>query len=953
MRLYERLDNIQVNRLKQRSYYIPENKGAYTLLNGEWDFKFYKADYLEEKEITRWDKIDVPSCWQIKGYENPNYVNAAYPYPVDPPYVSDENPLAIYRRNFVVEDTGRCYYIVFEGVSSNIQLFINGEFVGYSQGSHLQAEFDISAYVKQGENEILCKVHKWCSGSYLEDQDFFRFNGIYRDVYLLSRPENHIKDIKIVTEENKIYVDFEGQAEVTLYDKDKVLDIKNAQNTVVFKVENPVLWNAEKPYLYDIVFEYKGEIIRQKIGFVTYKIGENSEFLVNGVAVKLKGVNRHDTHPEKGWCMSREDLYRDLIQMKKLNINAIRTSHYPPTPEFISMCDELGFYVMLETDLEIHGFCYRKAGRHEYDMVERADEWIGNMPEWEEAYLERMERAYHRDKNHACIFSWSTGNESGYCTNNYSMIKFLRENDTKRLIHCEDASRESGKYPEFYNRPDMYSRMYPSVNEVEEYARNHDKKLPMFLCEYSHAMGNGPGDVMDYWEVIYKYPKLIGGCIWEWTDHTVLVDGVAKYGGDFEGEITHDKNFCADGLTFYDRTFKAGSLNAKAVYQNIKCELDGEKLIVTNLYDFTNLNEFEFKYECVVDGKVFSAETLKLDVEPKEKTVIRIAVADKCELGAFVNCYLYDKGEEVASVQLDMKAQCEKNKIKTEIAEITETDNSFKVCGENFCYTVSKISGQIVSIVSHGEELLCDNVKLTVMRAPTDNERKIKNQWYKYTESWGVEGFDRLFNKCYQCTAENNIITVKGSLSAVSRTPFFRYEIKYTFYKNGAVKITLSGDVREDCIWLPRLGFEFKTAYDCDKFRYFGMGPMENYRDMKYHTKIGWYESGADKEYVNYIMPQEHGNHIDTKILEFENKIKFTSEKGFEFNVSHYSADKLAMAMHTDELVKDDFTTIRIDYKNSGIGSASCGPELLEKYRLSEKKIENFEFSIELKKETD
>jgi len=949
MRFYENLNHICEKRLPQRAYYIPENEGAYKLLNGEWNFKYYDADYKAEAEISEWDKIPVPSCWQLYGYDKPAYTNLLYPYPVDPPYVPDINPLGIYMREFEIEDLTKRHYIVFEGVSSNVELFINDVYAGYSQGSHLQAEFDItSCNLKKGTNRIVVKIRKWCSGSYLEDQDFFRFNGIFRDVYLLSRPEGHIKDIKISTSENTVNVEFEGKAKVSVFDGKNLIATKDSEGNVQFELENPRLWNAEKPYLYDVVFEYEKEIIRQKVGFVTYSIGKNYEFLVNGVEVKLKGVNHHDTHPENGWCMTDDELLFDLQQMKKLNINTIRTSHYPPTPKFLDMCDEMGFYVMLETDLETHGFVSRFSATYEFDVHKNPDAWIGNLPSWRESFVERMSRAYERDKNHASIFSWSTGNESGHCENHYEMIKYLRKTDTTRLIHCEDASRLSETEPGYETRADIFSRMYIEPCKIEEYAKEDTRKQPYFLCEYSHAMGNGPGDVYDYWDVIYKYPKLIGGCIWEWTDHTVVVDGVPRYGGDFD-EPTHDLNFCADGLVFHDRSFKAGSLNAKAAYQYARCTLSGDELSVTNLYDFTNLNEYDFRYECVCDGKIISSETLKLELEPKETALIKVKLPDKCALGAFVNWYLYDnEGYEAASGQLETGVKCEAAKRETAPAEIAETDYEIKASGDNFSYTVSKVTGELVSIIKNGKEQLCDSVKLTVMRAPTDNERKIRYLWYRDNDAWQAEGFDRLFNKCYSVSEKDGTVTVDGSLSCVGRAPFFHYTVTYSFFKDGSLKIGLSGDVRENLVWLPRLGFEFKTPFENNKFSYFGRGELENYSDMKYHTKIGFYESDTDKEFVNYIYPQEHGNHIDTKILDVKNGLRFEGDKPFEFNVSHYDALSLARATHTDEVRKSDSTIVRIDYKGSGIGSASCGPDIMEKYRLDEKRIEDFEFFVVL-----
>ncbi len=949
MRFYEDLSHIAENRLPQRAYYIPENAGAYTLLNGEWDFKYYKADFLEKETDEFTNKIPVPSCWQLYGYDSPNYTNIFYPYPYNAPYVPDENPMGVYRTYFDVADTEKKSYLVFEGVSSNLELFVNGKYVGYTQGSHLQAEFDISDFVNNGKNELVAKVRKWCSGSYLEDQDAFRMNGIFRDVYLLSRPEGHLRDIKITTERNNIVIETQGSAKVELYDKGELIASSNDSSKCTFTVENPIKWNAEKPYIYELVFTYKDEVIRRKIGFVEYSLNSESAFCVNGVPVKLKGINRHDTHPTKGWYVSEEDMLYDLTQMKKLNINTVRTSHYPPHPKFLDMCDELGFYVMLETDLETHGIAFRKHTAQGYDMLTDPDAWIGNQPAWLTPFMERMERAYNRDKNHTCIFSWSTGNESGHCLNHYEMIKYLRATDSKRLIHCEDCSRLSLTHPEYAERTDIFSQMYFSFDDVKAYAEDKTKTQPMFLCEYSHAMGNGPGDVKDYWDIFNKYPKLIGGCIWEWADHTVLVDGVAKYGGDFN-ELTHDSNFCADGLVFHDRSFKAGSLNTKAVYQYMDCTLSGNVLTVTNLYNFTNLCEYTFKYESTVDGKVVEAKEMKIGLEPGESTSFEVNVADNCTLGAFVNCYLYDEtGYEVATKQLVVDCECKPCEMCADEAKIEETNSEYIVKAEEYRYVISKHYGEIVSIEKDGIEQLSDRVKLTVMRAPTDNERKIKSFWYKDTGDWHAEGFDRLFNKCYDCTCDGNKITVKGSLAAVSRLPFLYYETTYTFAADGSVKVELSGDVREDCIWLPRLGFEFRVPYENDKFTYFGMGDGENYCDMHHHAKIGLYASGADREYVNYIMPQEHGNHIATKVLDINNSLNFRSNDGFEFNVSHYSAMTLMRAMHTDELTKENCTIVRIDYKDSGIGSNSCGPELLPKYRLCEKHIENFTFYINLK----
>lgn len=950
MRKYEDLEKISENREPQRSYYIPE--GEYMSLNGEWNFKFYECDFEEEYVSKEWDKLPVPSCWELFGYEKPNYANVAYPHPVKPPYVPTKNPMGVYERTFEIVDADREIYIVFEGVSSCLELFINGEYVGYSQGSHLQAEFNITDFVKKGINTVCTKVRKWCLGSYLEDQDFFRFHGIFRDTYILSRPKGHIKDIDLTTNGNTIEVIFDGEAHIELFDADRVLlgetDVKNEAQ---FEVNSPILWNAEKPYLYELVFTYKDEVISQKFGFVSYKISDKNEFLVNNVPVKIKGVNHHDTHSEKGWVMSDEDIRKDLELMKSLNINSIRTSHYPPSPKFLSMCDELGFYVMLETDLEEHGFVNRVAGGAGYDCIQNPDEWPCCMSEWKEAFLERMVRAYHRDKNHTSIFAWSTGNESGHGDNHYEMIKWIRKVDNKRLVHCEDASRLSEFWDyygeearDFGDRVDMHSRMYESVDKIKKALENPEFNKPYFLCEYSHAMGNGPGDVCDYWEELYKYPNFMGGCIWEWTDHTVIEDGVPNYGGDFDGEMTHDGNFCCDGMVFHDRSFKAGTYEIKTAYQGMDCCLSGNQLVVENRYDFTNLAEYNFKYQIKVDGEVTFEETLILEIKPHEKATLDIELPKNCKLGAYVNCFLYNNDALVAQKQLEVSAEKE-NKVYDNAASNVDEDNNFIIfSGKGFKYTFSKNLGTFVSIIKNGEEQIIAPVKLSAWRAPTDNDRNIKQKWGWYNV-WEGENLNRQFELLYSCTLRDNSVTAVGALSGVSRTPFFEYSIKYTVNTTGEIKVELDGKARENCIWLPRLGFEFKVPYERDKFRYFGKGPHESYCDMNRASMSDWYESDADSEYVPYIMPQEHGNHTKTKILEIQNGLSFIAETEFDCNVSHYTKEALDKAQHWNELEKDCATNIRIDYKNSGIGSNSCGPELMEKYCLNQKNI-SFVFYI-------
>ena len=947
MRFYEDIGQIQKNRLPQRAHYRPENEGGATLLNGEWDFRFYRADHLEGKEDPEWRKIPVPSCWELYGCETPNYVNKYYPHPVDPPFVPDDNPMGVYQRSFTLPEGFGSYFLLFDGVCSHLELFVNGTFAGISQGSHLQAEFDVTSLVHPGENTVLCKVRKWCSGSYLEDQDQFRYHGIFRDVWLLSRPKNPIRDVEISTSKNTVSVKIEGSAEVSLYDGENLIEKKTIAGEGEFFVKDPVLWNAEQPKLYELVFADRGEVFRRKFGFVTYAIAPNGAFLVNGVEVKLRGVNHHDTNPEKGWCMTTEDLRFDLEKMRELNINTVRTSHYPPSPAFLDLCDEMGFYVMLEADLEEHGFAFKEPGITWRDVLDDPA-WIGNDPAWRECHLDRIRRSYGRDKNHPCIFSWSIGNEHGYGANHREMVKYLRSLGKNLIVHNECASRLCGEYASFYADVDLYSRMYPGIEEIENYAKNPLNTLPLYLCEYSHAMGNGPGDLEDYWEVIRRYPNLIGGCIWEWADHTVLVNGVPQYGGDF-GEPHHDGNFCVDGLVFYDRSFKAGSLLAKAVYQPMRCALKDGGVEVTNDFDFRDYSSYRLVLTVEKDGETVSKNELYPTIKPKESLLLPVSVPGKVRYAATATVRLFDcEGREVAVSQLKLPAEKESAPALVPCA-LRETEDAFLAEGKGWSVTLSRHYGEIESIIKDGRELLTERVGLSAFRAPIDNERKIRHLWYREYGSLDAEGFNHTFRKCYSATrTSENTVRVNGALSCFSRPPYFTYEADYAFFEGGRVQVTFRGKIRENCMWLPRLGFEFHLPKDTDVFSYFGRGPWENYIDMKAHTTLGNFESSADREYVPYVVPQEHGNHTEGHRLSIQNALNFSSEKGFEFSVSHYRPENLMRAGHWNELVKSDETIVRIDYKGSGIGSGSCGPQLLHKYRLEEKEIPDFTFSFSL-----
>lgn len=942
MRFYEDPNKTNLNRLKQRSYYIPKGKASLISLNGKWKFAFFEnGDTVED--IDKWEETEVPSCWQLKGYESPNYTNANYPFACIPPLVPNINPVGIYERSIEINKTDERIYLVLEGVSSCAEIYINDRFVGFTQGSRLMAEFDLTEFIINGTNKIRIKVYKWCCGSYLEDQDEFRFNGIFRDIYLLKRPEGHLFDLSVKAENSKIKIKSNKEFSADIYFGGKLVSSGNSENCKAdFYIENPTLWNSENPFLYNVIIKCAGEIIEVKTGFRIVKISGEYELLINDRPVKLKGINHHDSNSKTGWYMTKEDYIKDLRLMKKLNINCIRTSHYPPSPVMLDLCDEMGFYVILENDLETHGFLRRYPNvPYGYDSLNK--DWPCSNEMWADECLERMVRTYNRDKNHSSVIMWSIGNECGHGKNHIKMVEYLKSTDNSRLIHYEPASSKG-----FFEYSDVYSRMYSPISDLEAWANDKAMKQSIFLCEYSHAMGNGPGDVFDYVEEFYKYKKIIGGCIWEWADHGVLENGVLKYGGDFKNEPTNDGNFCCDGLVFHDRKLKAGSLEVKAAYAPFRAKLKDKVLTVENRNDFTDLNRFKIIYTAENNGEKCFKNEIVLSCPPHESVSYEIGekFPEKTVLGAFLSLSFENElNEEVYLCQLPIKAEIE---TKTEIkksALIVKEDFCFTAKGENAVFKVSKQTGELFS-VDYSGEILKEPLKLSFWRPSTDNDRKMEDLWYNKT-IWQGENLNKVLTYVYSSECNDNSVIIKAYAAGISRKPFFDYTLCYSFFEDNSVNVKLSGKIREDnCIWLPRLGFQTAVPYDFDKFEYFGNGPFDSYCDMSHHGIISKHKSTADSEYVPYPVPQEHGNHIDVKYLKVADKLLFESDR-MEISVLHHSMESIYNAAHTDELKKSPFTHIRIDYKNSGIGSAACGPELKDEYRLKEKDID-FEFSIKL-----
>jgi beta-galactosidase len=891
-----------------------------------------------------------------------------------------QNPAGVYALDFTLSGAwlARETYIVFEGVDSYLELYVNGRRVGMSKVSHMPAEFNLSPYVREGKNRLTAKVLKWCDGSYLEDQDAIRLSGIFRDVYLLSRSAFHMRDCFVKTRADEDYRNWIARAEaeftapggaanggealcVLLDSKGTELQTQRVEGGAVrFVVENPKKWTAETPDLYTLLFLYEGEAVPVRFGFRKIETGADGALRVNGKPVKLKGVNRHDTHPELGHYAPLPHIKRDLALMKRHNINTIRTSHYPNTSEFLNLCDEYGFYVVGEADLEMHGFAQRKPEKGGYEPYNA--EWLTDKPEWKAAFLDRMRRMVERDKNHAAVVMWSLGNESGYGANHDAMAAWTKARDDSRLLHFEGGTVLGlEKYPQIY---DVVSMMYPSLETIETYLKSGDGR-PFFMCEYSHAMGLGPGDPADYWELIDKHARLIGGCVWEWADHAVTLPGpdgkpYYAYGGEF-GETVHDENFCADGLARPNREPSSGLLNLKAVYQPFAARLlENGDVLIENRFDFLSPEGFVLDWELERDGEILeSGRTALPAAAPRESAELSLGYTkpESCRWGCHLNLSFTlradapwaKRGHETAAVQLALRvpkeAEAEGDSRPAPLSA-REDGEYIYVEGEDFLYTFNRFYGSFESLVKNGVETLAGRMRLGVWRAPTDNERNIAPQWRE-------ANYDKLQTKVYGVQfgagAEKAQIRVSQSLSPVSRAPLARSEICYTVLRSGEILIESVSNIREGAIETPRFGFEIAMPAGNESIEYYGNGPEENYADMKAHAKTGLYRNTVDGEYTPNVMPQEFGNHTGAVFARiFDDKgrgLLFKGRESFNFRAAHFTEADLDAAKRPYELLRREETFLRIDYKVAGVGSASCGPALLDKYKLSEKEIK-FSFSI-------
>ena len=1009
---FEDFEHLHVNTMPNRAYYIPasrrmddmvENRAAsdrFFLLSGDWKFRYFTSVYDVKEEFfaegydtSAFETIPVPSVWQNYGHDRHQYTNVRYPFPVDPPYVPYENPCGAYVRTFTWKKQAEAprAFLNFEGVDSCFYVWMNGSFVGYSQVSHSTSEFDVTDFLKEGTNTIAVLVLKWCDGSYLEDQDKFRMSGIFRDVYLLARPEKGIRDYFVKAAPDASYQNGEVSVALTWNDGEpqegtaKLFDAENhlvaeavlGGDAVQMNVKDVHLWNAEQPYLYTLVLETAGEVITDHVGIREIHTKDGVLYL-NGVKIKFHGTNRHDSDPVTGFAISLAQIKKDLKLMKEHNINAIRTSHYPNAPYCYQLYDRLGFYVIDEADNESHG---TEAIYSNYTAWEEyAKNWnklIANNPVFTEATVDRTQRCVERDKNRPSVVIWSMGNECAYGCTFEAALKWTKEFDPTRLTHYESARYVDDPKKYDYSNIDLYSRMYPSLEEIKKELAEYGDK-PYIMCEYCHAMGNGPGDLEDYFELIHSEEKMCGGFIWEWCDHAIdmgkTIEGkkMYAYGGD-HNEYPHDGNFCMDGLVYPDRTPHTGLMEFKNVYRPVRVTgFDPEKGILTikNYMNFVNLKDYlTLGYEVLLDGEVTERgtitdeEVLNLAAGCETAVPLKITVPEHGKCTLKVTCYQKHATEmlpehfalgfeEIAVHTADDQNQKVKEMMQQPEGRSAfgwkEDDHFLTVSTEKFCYTYDKFTGLFAELCYGNQNLLDRPMELNIWRAPTDNDRNIKNIWMRAQ-------YDRTVTRAYETTAkeENGRVEIETefSISSPALQRILDGVIRWNVYGDGTLDVHV--EAKKDPVFpvLPRFGLRLFLPKSFEKLTYCGLGPVESYVDKHRASYHGVFTSTVAEQQEDYIRPQENGSHYDCDYASLASDravLTAVGEKTFSFQASIYTQEELTEKAHNYELMPCGSTVFCIDYRQAGIGSASCGPMLLEKYQLKETEIE---FAVRLKPE--
>ena len=1002
-RYYENLSVLHENTMPARAYYIPasrrmdnlvehrEESDRMQLLNGTWKFQYFNSIYdiqdsFFEKnyDTENFDEIQVPSVWQMAGYDTHQYTNIRYPFPFDPPYVPQDIPCGAYVHTFEYsrDEKAPKSFLNFEGVDSCFYVWINGSYIGYSQVSHMTSEFDVTDVLQDGTNTVAVLVMKWCDGSYLEDQDKFRMSGIFRDVYILKRPKQAISDYHIKTriEDMLAKVEIEMKFYSPLNVKISIEDRNGAvvalgsiaeEGTAVLEIASPELWNTENPYLYKLILETENEVIVDHIALRKIEIKDQVIYL-NGQKIKFRGVNRHDSDPVTGFTINPEQITTDLTLMKQHNFNAIRSSHYPNAPFFYEMCDKYGFMVIDEADIEAHGpfMIYRKEDT-DYNRFKRWNEKIADDPVWEEAIVDRVKLMVERDKNRFCIVMWSMGNESAYGCNFEKALEWTKNFDPDRITQYESARYRNYDEIYDYSNLDVYSRMYPALSEIQEYL-DKDGSKPFLLVEYCHSMGNGPGDFEDYFQMIQDNDKMCGGFVWEWCDHAIA-HGTAEngktiyaYGGD-HGEEIHDGNFCMDGLVYPDRTVHTGLLEYKNVYRParvISYDKESGELVLHNYMDFDNLKDYvKISYELTQDGLLIGkgklAEVsvvphsegktnLQVNVPENGKCYLKLTYHLKKEMPLLEEDYILGF-DEIEVSQKDAKCQLAEKWVEKTVTDselqMSEDDTQIHINGREFAYTIDRRTALFTEMKFAGREYLNHPMELNIWRAPTDNDMYIKSEWKK-------AHYDKAYTRAYttEVVQGKHGVKITSHASVVAETVQKILDVTITWKIEAAGKIDADIAVTKDDEFpdLPRFGVRMFLDKKLSAARYFGMGPQESYCDKHQAASHGLYQANVDDLHEDYIRPQENGSHYDCEYVELNNSrygIVVSAENAFSFNASYYTQEELEKKTHNYELTESDSVVFCVDYALNGIGSNSCGPVVLDQYRFDDV-LFRFQFTL-------
>lgn len=960
-------------------------------LSGNWRFHLAPRPSSAPKGLAgpdfddgAWDEIPVPSHWQLEGHGRPQYTNVAYPFPVDPPKVPSENPTGCYRREVEVDpswlERGSTVVLRFEGVDSAFHVYWNGNPVGYSQGSRLPSEFDVTKSVRVGRNVLAVVVYQWSDGSYLEDQDMWWLSGIFRDVSLLWRPPAHLADVvvdapydcaagtgSVVVRATVAGAPRRGgglAVETDIYDGERRIAgartaLEGGQATARLDCGGVEPWSAEVPRLYEVVVSLRAddgaaiEVVAVKVGFRHIERRDGLIF-VNGEAITFRGVNRHEFHPDHGRAVPLSFTVSDVIAMKRHNINAVRTAHYPPDPRFLDLCDFYGLYVIDEADLECHGF----------GMT--ADEnQLSNDPSWLPAFLDRLERMIARDRNHPSILFWSLGNESGCGSSHSAMGERAREMDGSRLVHYE-------RCPEA-EMADVYGSMYTDLATLAALGAKTDLDKPHLLSEYGHAMGNGPGNLKEYWDVIKSYPRLQGGFVWEWLDHGLRFPGGSRpgafaYGGDF-GDDPNDGNFVITGLLFPDRTPSPALRELAKAQQPVDITLvdPAGKLEVSNGYDFLALSELEANWS-LLDGGVLAAQGIlgPLSAGPGETETVLVGPLPRLEGEAVLEVSLRTRldspwspaGHEVAWEQFVLPAAPPGEEGGADhvapsaapphrstqwpaprVTVIEDGDRLVVVAGSN---TAEFAGGRLVSWIAAGNELIDQPPQLELWRAPIDND--MRGLWVPaVAEEWAAAGLHHLQHRVDGVESRSSdggaeiVVTTRVAPPSLAWCVHCTY--RYVFDGLGRLAISVEGRPEGDGpATFARTGLVTALVPSLREVDWYGLGPHETYPDSKTAGRLGRHRASVAELETPYVVPQENGHRSDVRwcqVSDGHRGIVVAGAPMFGFSAHPWSTQALAKALHQDELVPEPRTWLHLDHRQYGLGSAACGPGPLEPYVLT------------------